>query len=270
MTDHLSGRDLAAPKYAIGTLVTDPAQHEAMRASFVAHGFTPTDCDFHVVDNSGVEQTDAYRGLNEVLNAARAPIVILCHQDVRLVDDGRAQLDQKIDELTRLDPSWAVAGNAGGVAPGRLSLRLTDPHGQDQRTGAFPTRVHALDENILIVRRDSRVGFSHDLSGFHFYGADICLHAGLMGRSAYVIDFHLQHLSAGKKSADFYACERAFRAKWSRALQPRWIQTTCALMYLTAAPLRARLAPAIDAAVAQAVRRLPNARGWTGRSRTTP
>lgn len=262
MTERFAAPSASAPKYAIGTLVTDVAQYAAMRASFNAHGFSAADCEFHVIDNTGDVQTDAYRGLNAILNAALAPTVILCHQDVRLVDDGRVELDAKLDELTRVDPSWAIAGNAGGVAPGCLSLRLTDPHGKNQSRGALPSRVQSLDENLLIVRRDARVGFSNDLSGFHFYGADICLHAAQMGRSAYVIDFHLQHLSAGKKGADFYAGERAFRAKWSRALRPRWIQTTCSLMYLTPAPLRARFAPKIDSVVLGFVRRFPVARGF--------
>jgi hypothetical protein len=263
----MTGRCDPTPRYVIGTLVTDRSQHDAMRASFMAHGFTAENCEFHTIDNTGSAQTDAYRGLNQILDAARAPFVILCHQDVRLIGDGRAELDQKLDELTRLDPTWAVAGNAGGVAPGKLSLRLTDPHGRDQRVGETPSRVHALDENFLVVRRDQRVGFSNDMSGFHFYGADICLHADLMGCSAYVIDFHLEHLSPGRKSEAFYEAERAFRAKWSHALRPRWIQTTCSLMYLGAAPIRNRLAPYVESAVSKLARRMPSARGWTTRIR---
>ena len=34
----------------------------------------------------------------------------------------------------------------------------------------------------------------------------MCLVADILGYSAYVIDFHLRHLSSGTKSAEFYRC----------------------------------------------------------------
>ena len=63
------------PRYTIATLVSDRAQYDAMRASFVAHGFGDADCEYLFIDNTGSLQTDAFRGLNALLNAARAPIV---------------------------------------------------------------------------------------------------------------------------------------------------------------------------------------------------
>ncbi len=252
----------AEPRYTIATLVSDRAQYAAMRETFCAGGFSDTDCEYLFVDNTGPVQTDAYRGLNALLNAAHAPIVILCHQDVRLLDDRRSNLDLRLKELHGSDPDWALAGNAGGVAPGNLALRITDPHGRNQRTGNFPQRVFSLDENFIIVRRDARLGFSRDLIGFHFYGADICLHAAQMGYSAYVIDFHLEHLSHGKKGTDFSAMEAAFRTKWERAMSPRWIQTTCSLIRLSGDPVGGFLGRIASKPFAKISRRLPGARGW--------
>jgi hypothetical protein len=250
------------PRYAIATLVTDRAHYTQMLASFRGGGFADSDCEYLFIDNTGPSQTDAFRGLNALLNAARAPIVILCHQDVRLLSDNRRALDARLTELARRDCHWAIAGNAGGVAPGRLALRITDPHGSNQRVGQLPERVVSVDENFIAVRRDARIGFSHDLSGFHFYGADICLHAAQMGLNAYVIDFHLEHLSPGKKNRDFDIAEQAFRAKWSRALSPRWIQTTCALMRLSGGTVRNSIGRVVDAPLSRLARRLPGARGW--------
>jgi hypothetical protein len=253
---------IGEPRYTIATLVTDRAQYSAMLQSFRAGGFDDTLCEYVFVDNTGPLQTDAFHGLNALLNAAHAPTVILCHQDVRLLSDGRSILDQRLADLTRCDPNWAVAGNAGGISPGRLALCITDPHGRDQRVGTFPARVMSLDENFMIVRRDARIGFSNDLAGFHFYGADICLHAAHMGYTAYVIDFHLEHLSPGKKDITFAAAENAFRAKWSRALTPRWMQTTCSLVHLSGDHVRNSLGRVVDAPLARLARRLPGARGW--------
>lgn len=231
--------------FTIGTLVNDRAQYDEMRASFAAHGFAGDDCEFVFIDNTGPKQTSAYAGLNAILSAARGRYVILCHQDVRLIAEGRADLDRRLAELTRHDSAWALAGNAGGVAPGDLALRISDPHGDNQRRGLFPARVGALDENFIVVRRSARIGFSRDLDGFHFYGADICLAAATLGHTAYVIDFHLAHLSAGKTGPAFRRSQAQFRAKWSGALRPRWLQTTCALLRLSgtrAGTLSGRLA----------------------------
>lgn len=252
----------ATPRYTIGTLVTNPAQYDAMRESFCAGGFGDSCCEYLFIDNTQPNQTDAFQGLNAVLDAAQAPFVILCHQDVQLLTDNRAALDERLAELNVRDPSWALAGNAGGVAPGRLALRITDPHGRNQHTGDLPTRVMSLDENFIVVRRDAGVGFSNDLSGFHFYGADICLHADKKGLSAYVIDFHLEHLSPGKKDHSFAVAQKAFVAKWSRAVQPRWMQTTCGLVHLSADPFRQSMGRFIDRPIAWLARKAQSARGW--------
>jgi len=254
---------LADPLYTIGTLVTSKAQYDAMRASFAAGGFDDACCEYLIIDNTGPHQIDAFQGLNAILNAARAPFVILCHQDVRLISDNRATLDTRLADLTQRDPAWALAGNAGGVAPGRLAVRITDPHGPDQHAGDLPERVTSLDENFIVVRRDARVRFSNDLSGFHLYGADICLHASLLGNTAYVIDFHLQHLSPGKKDQSFTAAEKAFIDKWSGALEARWLQTTCTLVHLTDSPLRRSIGRLIDRPLARLARHLPSALGWS-------
>lgn len=223
--------------YSIATLVNDRAQYDAMRASFEAGGFTGDDCEYLLIDNSLENRACAYRGLDAMLSAARGDIVILCHQDVRLLSDGRETLNACLAELSQHHPDWALAGNAGAIAPGQLALRISDPHGADQNTAALPARVMSLDENFIVVRRAARIGFSRNLSGFHFYGADICLNAAMAGYSSYVIDFHLAHLSAGNKSEAFFTAERAFQEKWNAAIAPRWMQTTCALLRLTGDPI---------------------------------
>ncbi len=249
--------------FTIATLVTRHDEHAEMLAAFEARGFTRPSCEFLAIDNTGARQTSAYAGLDAALAAARGRYVILVHQDVRPIDH-RAALEARLAHLAALDPAWAVAGNAGAVAPGVLAMRISDPHGRDRRLGDLPARVMSLDENLLIVRRSARIGFSRDLTGFHFYGADICLAAEVMGRTAYVVDWHVEHLSSGRKGTTFGAAEAAFRGKWSRALRPRWMQTTCALL---------RLAGGIDhwpGQIAEPVyrrlaKRLPGARGWNAR-----
>ncbi|MBI1383299.1 MAG: hypothetical protein GC150_00095 [Rhizobiales bacterium] len=217
-------------RFSIATLVTDPEQHDAMIASMRARGFDGADCEFIHLDNRGAGALSAFDGLNRLLEEARGRYVILCHQDVRLIGDGRDRLEEVIAELDARDPAWAVIGNAGGVRPGRLAIRISDPHGRDTARGPFPARATSLDENFLLVRKEARLAFSHDLAGFHLYGADLCTIADILGRSAYVVDFHLEHLSAGNKANGFAEAEASFRRKYRRALRTRWIQTTCTLV----------------------------------------
>jgi len=181
---------------------------------------------------------------------------------VRLIGDGRQTLDALLADLERRDPSWALAGNAGGIGPGRLALRITDPHGLDRRVGELPARVVTLDENFIVVKRSARLGFSRDLAGYHLYGADLCLVADILGYTSYVIDFHLQHLSPGTKSTDFHAVEAAFRSKWSRAFRSRWLQTTCTLVPISGDRLDRIIGGVAGGAVASLARRLPAASGW--------
>lgn len=217
------------PAITIATLVNDEVQYLAMQASFRAGGFSEPDTEFLAVRGT----TSAFSALNAMLATARGRIVILCHQDVRLLANGRPDLEDRLAELDRIDPNWAVAGNAGGTAPGRLAMRITDPHGRDRHLGRLPTRVMSLDENFIILKGSAGLRFSRDLEGFHLYGADICLMADILGWSAWVLDFHLEHLSPGRKDITFSLAEDRFRAKWGRALRPRWMQTTCTLLRLS-------------------------------------
>jgi hypothetical protein len=220
--------------YSICTFVTRFEQYNDMVKSFVDHGFSYNDCEYIYIDNSEENQYDAYRGINKFLTTATGRYVVICHQDIVLIDDGREKLDAVLRELDRIDPSWGVCGNGGGVYPGRLALRLTDPHGDNQFTEPLPQRVSGLDENFLVVRRDANLAVSADLRGFHLYGTDICIVAQVLGYTAYVVDFHLRHLSSGrgKYQPDYAELRSALIAKYRRVMRPRTATTTTTAVYL--------------------------------------
>jgi glycosyltransferase involved in cell wall biosynthesis len=220
-------------RFTIGSIINDKAQYAEMLASFQAFGFGADDCEYLYVDNSASNQMCCYRGLNRMLEDARGDYIILCHQDVRLFDDGRAELEQRLHELDALDPQWAVAGNAGGIELGKFAVRISDPHGLNAEIGPFPSKIDSLDENFLLLKKSARLSFSRDLEGFHFYGTDICIQADILGYNSYVIDFHLKHLGQGIINETFHTCRRNLIDKYARAFRPRWIQTTCARVYVS-------------------------------------
>ena len=238
--------------YSICTFVTRFEQYRAAVKTFVDHGFSYNDCEYIYIDNSDKNQYDAYRGINKFLTTANGRYIIICHQDVLLVDDGREKLDAVLKELNRIDPSWGVCGNGGGMYPGRLALRLTDPHGDNQFTEPLPQRVSGLDENFLVVRRDANLAVSSDLKGFHLYGTDICIVARLLGYTAYVVDFHLRHLSSGasKYEPGFAELRAALIAKYRRVMRPRTATTTTTAVYLGGS---AAVSPVLNAVLATGI-----------------
>jgi len=218
--------DPGDPQYSICTMVTDWPEYRGMVRSLIARGFDEGSCEFLVLDNSAGNQADAYVGTNEFLQASRAPRIIVCHQDILLLEDGRSRLDECLDELSRLAPDWAIAGNAGMTGEGWPVTCLSDPHARiNVLGGGFPARVVSLDENFLVIRREANLALSRDLSGFHHYATDLCVIAAMLGWSAYVIDFFLRHESGGTVDARYHASAERLEAKYAAALRDRWVPT---------------------------------------------
>lgn len=235
------------PKYSICTLLTEKDQYVDALASFREAGFTEPECEFLYIDNTTTNKYDAYAGVNQFLQKAQGDYIILCHQDLILHADNRVKLDQIIDEVSLLDNNWALLGNAGGTVPGRQAYHLTEYTGEDKHylhRGKFPASAHSLDENFIIVRKSANLSTSHDLEGFHLYGTDLCMIARILGYSAYVIDFHLWHLGGASirtpvikgahVTSTFDECKHRLISKYQRAYTPRFVQTTCAIFYLSA------------------------------------
>jgi len=218
-------------KYSICTLVTNVAEYEGMLASFKDKGFTNRNAEFLHINNIDSNQYDGYTGLNHMLNIARGAYVILCHQDILLNFDDESILDRCLSELNQQDPNWALAGNAGGDSHARYR-RITDPHGTSS-LGSFPQKVQSLDENFIIANTLNRVALSGNLSGFHMYGTDLCMMADILGYSAYVINFHLQHNSPGNKDISFYRSEKALIKKYQGAFKFRMTKSSCTKLIIS-------------------------------------
>jgi len=242
--------DKRNPVFSICTLVTDKQRYDDMLASFHAAGFTDEDCEYLYIDNTALNKYDAYSGAHAFFNVARGQYIILCHQDLLLHDHKRDRLEDIIEEMDQIDPDWALLGNAGGIAPGKLAVRITDHfYGNNVTIGTLPARVYSLDENFIVIKREANITISKNLFGFHFYGTDLCLLADIIGYSAYVVDFHLHHIcgdsarNVGIKFDEssplsFNNLRKGLIAKYQNALAPRWLQTTCTMMFLSGSRLR--------------------------------
>lgn len=233
------------PLFSICTMLTDWDEYHECIASFRARGFDEDRCEFIVVDNSVANQADGYVACNEFLQAARGRYVVLCHQDILLMEHGFADLEARLAELEEIDPHWAVCGNAGYTEDGWPVLGLEQAYGPERQHGELPTRVMSVDENFIVVRRLANLALSRDLHGYHHYGPDLCIIADILGWNVYVIDFYLKHKSTGTIDGRYTESRDRITAKYRRALRTRWMHVVTQYHFLLSGnPLEHRFARA--------------------------
>jgi hypothetical protein len=215
----------------IFTFVTNRALYEDMVQSFVDAGFGSEKAIFIELRD---DKAEPYSMLTHLIETHDDPFFVMCHQDVRL-DQGHGyeELLGTITALDEIDPLWAVAGNAGGRRNLQLARTLTDPWG-GRSSDKFPARVHTLDENFLIVRTRTGFGCSTGLNGFHLYGPDLCLNAIAAGRTVYVVDFRLRHLSKGNRESNEYKeCVARYIEHWRGRYVIRYLRASTDLLFLS-------------------------------------
>lgn len=224
-------------QFSICTLVTNLDEYHQMIASFHDAGFNEANSEFLYVNNTVTNKYDGYQGIKKFLKHASGTYIIVCHQDILILHDDMQILIEKIDEITHIDPHWAILGNAGYKGLTHKAIRISDPYGENTSIGSFPALVNTLDENFLVIRNDAHISISNDLYGFHFYGADLCLIANSLGYNNYVIDFHIFHKSGGTCNESFFSAKKQLISKYQRTLGGKFIRTTCAPLYLSSSKL---------------------------------
>ncbi|HXA02808.1 MAG TPA: hypothetical protein VNW99_12515 [Cytophagaceae bacterium] len=222
----------SAFRFSICTMVTDKAEYEEMVDSFLKAGFDQASCEYLYIDNSIENKYDAYEGLNRFLSIAAGKYIILCHQDILLNHDNRSKLEQCIEDANQKFPDWALLGNAGGISIKRNASKIVSADGKIHQEEKLPAEVKSLDENFILIKKAANLGLSHDLNGYHLYGTDLCLIAGVIGYKAYVIDFLLTHKSFGNPGKDFYSLKNAFIRKYKGAFGGKFIRTTITKVFI--------------------------------------
>jgi len=227
-----------AIKFSVCSLVRDMKRYELLLDSFSKFGFTEENAEFLAGDNRDGNQFDGYSWVTGLYPHCRGEYLIFCHEDIVLIEHGFDDLVAQLKMLDDLDPSWLLAGVAGGQyrpqnhSRRQVLLRMTDKFGSNRVSGSIPGRVETLDECFIIMKRKKPVFNSYDLSGFHFYGPDICLMADLMGGSCYALDFHLQHNGNAEGGRPFRACKRGFINKYRNLFPGRTIHCTTGAFHL--------------------------------------
>jgi hypothetical protein len=213
--------------FSICTLITQWDEYELMKSTFQEKGFAD-DSEFLNVDNSKGNVADAYHAIRYFLNHAKGKYIVIVHQDVRCIDT-KETLMSCLNHLNKLDDKWAICGNAGAKGY-HQDIMYINTSGRIDISENLPCKVSSLDENLLIIKAEKRLTISDDISGFHFYGTDLCFIADFLGYSSYVIPFMVKHLSSGNLK-DLELHRKPFIKKYGRKLRARYIQTPCTKFY---------------------------------------
>ena len=219
-------------KFEFYTLVTRFDEYEEMVISAKKAGFDRDDVNFYYFDNKNSNDFDGYSGINHALKVSNAEYIIFCHQDIIFNYDDYDKLMQCIDELNNLDNNWAVAGNAGANEIGNVYIKIIDPNGSHSQ-GPFPKKVKCLDENFIIINMRKNVACSNNLNGFHLYGLDLCQNADILGLNSYVINFLLEHKSAGKVDDKFYKSFENYTKIQKDRKKTKLYTTLCATRFIS-------------------------------------
>ena len=216
-------------EFSICTIVSNKEEYELMKQSFENCGFVDG-CEYIIADNSESNVYDAYQAISLFLKQSSGKYLIVVHQDVRCIDK-REVLIQCLNDVHTCTPGWAVCGNAGAKGYHQHVIYISY-ESQTEKYTELPTEVNSLDENFLVIKRDTNITISPDLKGFHLYGTDLCIIANFLGYHCYVIPFMVQHLSKGNLQS-LAEYKREFIETYGRKLAAGYIQTTCTQFYLS-------------------------------------
>ena len=218
-------------QFSICTLVNNDKKYRASLADWYRHGFRGADCEFLFCDNRKGNLYDGFQSSRLFLDSARGKYVVLTHLDSRPRVTKTALL-QILEDLEKLDPRWAIVGNAG-VQQATLrfvTLGLVMPNYFYRKNEQNLIQVEALDENLLIIKAEARLSLSHDLEGFHLYGLDLSDVARRLGRTCYVAKMPWYHGSHGTLNRQFYAQARRFEKKMREYRRLKLWGTNCTFL----------------------------------------
>lgn len=196
--------------------------------------------DYVFIDNTNGQFSSAAKALNYGASKANGEILVFLHQDIEFLSDD-ALLD--IYRFGYSNPN-TVFGAAG------VKAKITDTgeffssmYAGENKTQykccTTPTECYTLDECLIACHRScmKKLSFDEDVcDGWHLYGADLCLQAGLEpGMSVMVIPMeYVWHKSNGNADRSYMQTQNKLAGKYRGKY--RIINTTNGFQYTN--PLR--------------------------------
>jgi len=184
----------------------------------------------------------AFRGLNIGQDISNGKYLIFCHDDIILSNNWIERLKYHIRNLENNSIQWGVLGPAGiTIGSEQGAYFLTTETGENIKIKDSSVindkeiyEVGCLDELCLITKKSTGLRFSdRELSGFHFYGGNLCLESKRLGLRNFAIDCWTFHQSDGNKNVSskekfdlFYESAKTFQMWSMKSGITSWRTTT--------------------------------------------
>ena len=189
----------------------------------------------------------AYKALNTGGDVASGKIIIYCHDDIVVSSEWLNKVKYHIEEIEKSRQQVGVIGPAGITKNEAGVYYLLNENGipynkiqasVDRHSSVTPLQryeVQTLDEMCLITLKSNNLRFDDtQLTGWHFYGANLCLKAMSKGLTNWAIDAYTFHKSDGSKNLSnkekydkYEECARRFDT-WAKNLGIESWRTTTA------------------------------------------
>lgn len=189
----------------------------------------------------------AYKALNSGNDVASGKIIIYCHDDIAVSPEWLNKIKSHIESIENSRQKVGVIGPAGitkneagiyyllnenGVPYNKVHASI-DRHSTVNTLPRY--EVQTLDEMCLITLKSNNLRFDDvQLTGWHFYGANLCIKAMSRGMSNWSIDAYTFHKSDGSKNLsskekydNYEECARRFDT-WAKHLGVESWRTTTA------------------------------------------
>lgn len=211
------------PKYSFITCVSKPEVYHKCTLKSINQQRRNHDIEVIPIINND-NRYSASIALNIGIDTSRSDILIIAHQDIRMLGNW---LDKLVDVIDKIDNSWGVIGTAGislkygrkdigrwGGAVHENTVAVGTVYDSDESVIKEPywnglknaQQVHCIDECLFVMRKSTGLRFDPSFNGFHFYGVDLCLQSRSARYGVYAADLPMIHY--GRYSASFSSDQR--------------------------------------------------------------
>lgn len=138
----------------------------------------------------------AAEALNYGASVAKGEYLLFVHQDIEFLEENGLQ---QLNDFCQSN-DFGVAGVAGATGATKYQNHTSVVMGKDRRQAGQKLEsimeAYALDECLMIVKRDKFIGFRDYGQTWHFYGPDISLQMKSANEKVLLFPVWIYHLSA--------------------------------------------------------------------------
>ncbi len=217
------------PKYSIVTCVSDYEIYEKCLLKSLRL-FRNHDNLYEVIpiDNRN-NAYSAAEACNLGMMISNSDYIIVCHQDISLLNDFFSKLDLYIKKLRKAN--WGILGCAGVAIDSSKNVgKIYNTFSSDNISESIDkkvlyydglsdlTEVYSIDECLFVINKKPDIRFSNELRGFHLYGVDLCFNYSINGYKIYAAELPVIHYGEFSGSMiydkDYWKSLRSTVYKW--------------------------------------------------------